>query len=208
MISAASSSATSAVLWAIERDSVNNASTLHAYDATNLANEVYNSNQASGSRDRGGPPIKFAVPTVANGKVFVGAQYELDVYGMLGSSGTRLAAPVFTPAAGSYSRTAGGHASPPRPGPRIHYTLDGSPPTLASPTYMNPIAVTAGGHRAGDRREGRGTDEPRGECQLHDRAAPAPDRVRAGQLRHAADRAGRRQRALHRDAVRRVTSTW
>jgi chitodextrinase len=141
VISAASSSATSAVLWTIERDSVNNASTLHAYDATNLANEVYNSNQASGSRDRGGPPIKFAVPTVANGKVFVGAQYELDVYGMLGSSGTRLAAPVFTPGAGSYSAPQAVTISA-AAGATIHYTLDGSPPTLASPTYVNPIPVT------------------------------------------------------------------
>jgi chitodextrinase len=121
---------------------VNNASTLHAYDATNLANEVYNSNQASGSRDRGGPPIKFAVPTVANGKVFVGAQYELDVYGMLGSSGTRLAAPVFTPGAGSYSAPQAVTISA-AAGATIHYTLDGSPPTLASPTYVNPIPVTA-----------------------------------------------------------------
>ena len=142
VISAASSSATSAVLWTIERDSVNNASTLHAYDATNLANEVYNSNQASGSRDRGGPPIKFAVPTVANGKVFVGAQYELDVYGMLGSSGTRLAAPVFTPGAGSYSAPQAVTITA-AAGATIHYTLDGSPPTLASATYVNPIPVTA-----------------------------------------------------------------
>ena len=141
VISAANSSATSAVLWTIERDSVNNASTLHAYDATNLASEVYNSNQASGSRDRGGPPIKFAVPTVANGKVFVGAQYELDVYGMLGSSGARLAAPVFTPAAGSYSAPQAVTITA-AAGATVHYTLDGSPPTLASPTYVNPIPVS------------------------------------------------------------------
>ena len=202
VISAANSSATSAVLWTIERDSVNNASTLHAYDATNLANEVYNSNQASGSRDRGGPPIKFAVPTVANGKVFVGRTVRT---GRLRHARQQRRAPRRAgvhPRRRQLQRTAGGHDH--RRG-RGHRPLHArwQPADLGLAHLREPDPGDRGGHRAGDRREGRGTDQPRGECQLHDRAAPAPDRVRAGQLRHAADRADRRQRALHRDAVRR-----
>ena len=82
VISAASSSATAAILWGVESDTTNNVSVLHAYDATNLAAELYNSTQAANNRDTGAAPIKFAVPTVANGKVFVGTQTEIDVYGL------------------------------------------------------------------------------------------------------------------------------
>lgn len=77
-ISANGSSA--AILWAAENTS--NA-VLHAYDATNLANELYNSNQASGSRDQFGTGNKFITPMITNGKVYIGTTNGVGVFGLL-----------------------------------------------------------------------------------------------------------------------------
>jgi len=68
-----------AIVWAVANS---NPAVLHAYDATNLAHELYNSNQA-GSRDQFGPGNKFITPVVANGKVFVGTQTGVAVFGLL-----------------------------------------------------------------------------------------------------------------------------
>jgi hypothetical protein len=57
---------------------------LRAYDARDVTHELYDSDQA-GARDRAGPGTKFSVPTIANGRVYVGTQTELDVYGLLSS---------------------------------------------------------------------------------------------------------------------------
>jgi hypothetical protein len=55
---------------------------LHAYDAANVARELYNSEQNSG-RDRVGLTLRFTIPTVANGRVYVNAKRRVDVYGLL-----------------------------------------------------------------------------------------------------------------------------
>jgi hypothetical protein len=55
---------------------------LHAYDAENVAHEIYNSEQNS-ARDRPGSGLHFAIPTIANSRVYVGTKGEIDVYGLL-----------------------------------------------------------------------------------------------------------------------------
>jgi len=65
------------IVWAYEFGQ-NSQAVLHAYDATNVGNEVYNSNQV-----QIGAAVKFAVPTVCNGKVFVGTANSVAVFGLL-----------------------------------------------------------------------------------------------------------------------------
>jgi hypothetical protein len=66
-----------AIVWVLDA-----ANTLHAYDAANLATELYNTNQNS-ARDALGRYVKFTVPMVANGKVYAPTQTALVVYGLL-----------------------------------------------------------------------------------------------------------------------------
>ncbi|MBV8819007.1 MAG: hypothetical protein JO022_11670, partial [Acidobacteriaceae bacterium] len=65
------------IVWILEAAGV-----LHAYDASNVASELFNSNQ-NGGRDTLGGYVKFSVPMVANGKVYAGSQSSIAVYGLL-----------------------------------------------------------------------------------------------------------------------------
>ena len=55
---------------------------LHAFDALDVARELYNSDQNS-DRDRAGISVRFSIPTVVNGRVYIGTRSELDLYGLL-----------------------------------------------------------------------------------------------------------------------------
>jgi len=78
------------IVWAVDNDAYYDAhqgpAVLHAYDAKNLGRELYNSNQHF-TRDNPGQASKFTVPTVANGKVFVGTANQVSVYGLLPVAG-------------------------------------------------------------------------------------------------------------------------
>jgi hypothetical protein len=71
---------TDAILWALENA---DPMVLHAYDATNVSRELYNSYQASNGRDNAGEGIKWIPPTIADGKVFVPLAAGVGVFGLL-----------------------------------------------------------------------------------------------------------------------------
>ena len=66
------------IVWVVENSVP---ATLHAYDAANLATELYNSNQA-GTRDQFGHN-KFIAPMIANGRVYIGTPTGVIVFGLL-----------------------------------------------------------------------------------------------------------------------------
>jgi hypothetical protein len=70
------------IVWALDTSKALTApAVLHALDAL-TATELYNTTQA-GTRDTPGYAVKFTIPTVVNGKVYIGTETELDVYGLL-----------------------------------------------------------------------------------------------------------------------------
>lgn len=73
---------TNGIVWAVDKGVGSNAAVLHAYNASNVSDELYHSNQ-NVSRDNLGQGITFSVPTVVNGKVYVGTKTSLVVYGLL-----------------------------------------------------------------------------------------------------------------------------
>jgi len=78
--SISASGSTNGIVWAVENKSP---AVLHAYDATNLATELYNSTQAANGRDSFGSGNKFITPTIVNGRVYVGTQTGVAVFGLL-----------------------------------------------------------------------------------------------------------------------------
>ena len=79
--SVSANGASNGIVWAIEHSDPNDV--LHAYDATNLANELYNSSQAGNQRDQFGTASHFGTPLIVNGKVYVGTATNVTAFGLL-----------------------------------------------------------------------------------------------------------------------------
>ncbi len=125
------------IVWAIQANSPSGV--LFAFAATNGWVDIYNSRQVeSGLRDSPGRYVKFTVPAVANGKVYVGSQYTLSVYGL----GSFLATPAISPNGGLFTNSVTVMLADSTPGTSIYYTTDLTAPTTNSTLYSGPFQLT------------------------------------------------------------------
>jgi len=83
------------IVWATENNPL---AVLHAYDATNLATELYNSSQSADGRDHFGVGNKFITPMIANGKVYVGTTSGVGVFGLITATSAQPVISAISPA--------------------------------------------------------------------------------------------------------------
>jgi hypothetical protein len=131
------------IVWAVVTDNygINGSSILYAFNAANIATTLYAGNQNS-ARDDAGPAVKFAVPVVTNGKVYVGAGGQIDVYGLLNAE-VQAPPPVISPAGGTYNGPQQITLTDTASNASIYYTTDGSTPTTRSTLYTVPFQISS-----------------------------------------------------------------
>ncbi|MBV8675454.1 MAG: chitobiase/beta-hexosaminidase C-terminal domain-containing protein [Acidobacteriaceae bacterium] len=133
---------TQGIVWSIDSEAYTSSgqAVLQAHDAGNCGTTLYSS-ATNPSRDNPGVAVKFAVPTVANGKVYVGTSNQLSVYGLLGAT-QQAATPVLTPGSQTFTGSLSVTITDATPGAAIYYTTNGTTPSTSSTPYSGPITVT------------------------------------------------------------------
>jgi hypothetical protein len=133
---------TNGIVWSLKTDNyqVQGRAILYAHDASNVVNLLYSS-ESNVTRDNPGNSVKFIVPTVINGKVYVGSESQLSVFGLL-SGATQAATPVISPASQSFNPSIQVTITDSTSGASIYYTTDGTNPTTASTKYSGPFILT------------------------------------------------------------------
>ena len=134
------------IAWVVRSDAYTShgAEVMYAYDATDLTNVLYETD-TNATRDNPGDAMKFSIPVVTNGKVYVisDGNYsgQLNVYGLLNAEVTT-ATPVITPNGGSYQAAQTVTIASTTPNAAIYYTLDGTAPTTASTPYTAALSIS------------------------------------------------------------------
>jgi hypothetical protein len=130
------------IAWAVRSDQFNTdgPAVLYAWPASDLTSTLYESDTNS-TRDAAGPANKFSIPIVTNGKVYVAAHGEVDVYGLFNGQPNAVA-PTITPNGGTFASTTSVTLATTTANAQIFYTLDGTTPTPASTQYSGPITLT------------------------------------------------------------------
>jgi hypothetical protein len=137
-LSVSANGVSNAIVWGMDTSANQNGPVvLHAWNATNLSMELYNSSQNL-ARDNPGLAVKYTMPTIANGKVYVGTANYLTVLGNL----SYLPPPVITPAGGLFSNSVTVSISSSSNTAVIYYSVDGSVPTTNSILYTGHFALT------------------------------------------------------------------
>ncbi len=129
---------TGGILWAINSSAYRSSgpAILYAFDATNLQTELYDSTQ--NSSDYPGAAVKFTVPTVANGSVYMGTETQLAVFGLFPGgqrpSPTATATATATPTATAVTATA-------TPTATLTTTATAGTPTATATATVTPTAT-------------------------------------------------------------------
>jgi Legume lectin domain/Chitobiase/beta-hexosaminidase C-terminal domain len=129
------------IIWTAETDNYDSggAAVLRAHDATNVSTTLYSS-ATNATRDAPGTSVKFVVPTIANGKAYLGTTNALAFYGLLNGA-QQASAPVINPAGQSFSGTTTVTITDSTPSASIFYSTNGTA-TVNSTPYTGPITVS------------------------------------------------------------------
>ena len=133
---------TQGIVWSIDSEAYTSGgqAVLQAHNASSCGTTLYSS-ATNSTRDNPGVAVKFTVPTIANGKVYVGTASQLSVYGLLGGT-QQAAAPVLNPGSQTFTGSVSVSITDSTPNATIYYTTNGATPTTSSAVYTAGTLIT------------------------------------------------------------------